>query len=329
MTTWTISEAQAYLLARSCAECGTALPSPGDPCPACGALPEVTGPELAEHLDGPRALAAVQARKLRAEASALQDAMLSKHLEADRVLHLAALEERRNRAQAEMEVAVAQRRERTAPLKSAQKAEAKALAALTDARAEHADLARAEETARRMRAGVTAESEAALRLRLATDVLARYQREHSEAAAVREAAQRDLDAAAERVSQMEQARDTVARAVAEPGRVPISLETMSADLLRLLVGGALDPVEMTMARVPVEWLAGVTGYAAALEADTRRRTREEDEEAVRSQPVVLRQGDTGIVTAVGNPRAPGVPRQRGVGPIGDGAPIAMPGFGSV
>lgn len=328
MTTWTTDDAAAYLLDRTCRECGTALPSPGDPCPACGMLPEVTGPELAEHLDGPRAVAAVQAKKLRVEASALQDAMLSKHLEADRVLHLAALEQRRNRAQGDLEVAVAQRREKSAPLRAAQKAESKALTALEQARAEHAGLARAEETARRMRAGVTAEAEAALRLRLATDVLARYQREHQAAASAREAAQRDLDAAAERVSQMEQARDTAARAVAEPGRVPVSLETLSADLLRLLVSGALDPVETTMARVPVEWMAGVTGYAGALEADTRRRTREEDEEAARSQPVVLRQGETGIVTAVGNPRAPGVPRQRGVGPIGDGV-LRTPGLGGI
>ena len=328
MTTWTTDDAAAFLLDRACRECGTALPSPGDPCPACGVLPAVTGPELAEHLDGPRALAAVQARALRQEASVLQDQMLAKHLEADRVLHLAALEERRSRAQAELEVAVAQRREKTAPLKSAQKAESKALAALEQAGAEHAELARAEETARRMRAGVTAESEAALRLRLATDVLARYQREHQAAVSAREAAQRDLDAAAGRVSQMEEARDTAARAVAEPARIPVSLETMSADLLRLLVSGALDPVETTMARVPVEWMAGVTGYAGALEADTRRRQREEDEEAARTQPVVLQRGQTGVVTARSNPFAPDIPRQRGVGPVGDGI-LQTPGLGGL
>jgi hypothetical protein len=328
VTTWTIADAQAYLLARSCGECGTALPSPGDPCPACGVLPEVTGPELAEHLDGPRALAAVQARKLRAEASELQDAMLARHLEADRVLHLAALEERRGRAQGDLEVAVAQRREKTGPLKAAQKAESKALAALEQARGEHAEVAKAEETACRMRAGVTAETEAALRLRLATDVLARYEREHRAAVAARETAQGELDAAAERVSRMEAARDTAARAVAEPGRVPVSLETMSADLLRLLVSGALDAIEMVEAQVPVQWLAGVTGYAAALESDTRRRTREEAEEAARTQPVVLRQGQTGMVTAVGNPFAPGTPRQRGVGPVGDGI-LQTPGLGGL
>ena len=297
--------------------------------PGVRTLPEVTGPELAEHLDGPRALAAVQAAAYRAEATQLQDAMLAKHLEADRVLHLAALEDRRSRAQAELEVAVAQRREKTAPLKAAQRAEAKAAAELEKARGEHADVGKAEETARRMRAGVSAETEAALRLRLATDVLARYEREHAQAVAVRDAAQRDLDAAADRVTQMEAARDTVARAVAEPGRVPVSLETLSADLLRLLVSGALDPVEVTMARVPVEWLAGVTGYAAALEADTRRRQREEDEEAARTQPVVLQQGQTGVVTAMGNPFAPGIPRQRGVGPVGDGIGIVSTGLRGV
>ena len=297
--------------------------------PGVRTLPEVTGPELAEHLDAPRALAAVQAAKLRGEAGALQDQMLAKHLEADRVLHLASLEDRRSRAQAELEVAVAQRREKTAPLKAAQRAEAKAAAELERARGEHGDVAKAEETARRMRAGVAAETEAALRLRLATDVLARYEREYGEAKAVRDAAQRDLDAAADRVTQMEAARDTAARAVAEPGRVPVSLETMSADLLRLLVSGALDPVETTMARVPVEWMAGITGYAAALEADTRRRTREEDEEAARTQPVVLQQGQTGVVTARSNPFAPGTPRQRGVGPVGDGIGIVSTGLRGV
>ncbi len=298
--------------------------------PGVRTLPEVTGPELAEHLDAPRALAAVQAAKLRGEAGALQDQMLAKHLEADRVLHLASLEDRRSRAQAELEVAVAQRREKTAPLKAAQRAEAKAAAELEKARGEHADVGKAEETARRMRAGVSAETEAALRLRLrlATDVLARYEREHAQAVAVRDAAQRDLDAAADRVTQMEAARDTVARAVAEPGRVPVSLETLSADLLRLLVSGALDPVEVTMARVPVEWLAGVTGYAAALEADTRRRQRDEDEESARTPPVVLQQGRTGVVTAMGNPFAPGIPRQRGVGPVGDGI-LQTPGLGGL
>ncbi|MHB1430620.1 MAG: hypothetical protein ACYCVZ_00670 [Streptosporangiaceae bacterium] len=329
MTAFTIDDARAYLLDKACGECGTALPVPGGPCPACGVLPSVTGPELAEQLDGPSKLAVVAAAKLRTEARELQDALLAKHLEADRVEHLAVLEERRNRTQAELEVAVAQRREKTAPLKAAQRAEGKTLAALEQARTEHAGLARAEETARRMRAGVSAEAEAALRLRMGTDALARYEQEHSQAVAAREAAQRDLDAATGRVRLMEAARDTAAKAVADPGRIPVSLTTISADLLRLLAAEALDPVEVAMARVLAQWISGVTGHAEALEADTRRRTLEEAEQAERERPLVLQPGNGGRLSVAPNPLSSRVPRQRAAHGVGDGLGIVSIGLRGV
>lgn len=60
-----------------------ALPAPGEPCAGCGRIPDITAPEIAGDLDGPVALAAVEAAKLRAEATGLQDAAVEKMVQAD------------------------------------------------------------------------------------------------------------------------------------------------------------------------------------------------------------------------------------------------------
>jgi hypothetical protein len=59
------AEALEFLLGTTCSGCGAALPAPGEPCAGCGRIPDITAPEIAGDLDGPVALAAVEAAKLR------------------------------------------------------------------------------------------------------------------------------------------------------------------------------------------------------------------------------------------------------------------------
>lgn len=105
VTALTLPDAAAWLLDKACRACGTALPAPGDPCPACGVLSEVTSAEFAEQMERPGVLAAVGATRKRAEA--MIDAALALHRDADAEIFRAELEDRRARAQGALEVAVA------------------------------------------------------------------------------------------------------------------------------------------------------------------------------------------------------------------------------
>ena len=69
----TMDEALDSLGAKFCTSCAAKLPSPGDQCPACGAIPAVTRTELADALSEPGALAKAEAVELRAEAKRLRD----------------------------------------------------------------------------------------------------------------------------------------------------------------------------------------------------------------------------------------------------------------
>ena len=93
------AEALEYLLGTTCGGCGGTLPGPGEPCAGYGRIPDVTGPELADELDGPLALAAVEAAKLRAEAWAAHDAAVAKMAQADRLVFTARLQVRQDEAQ--------------------------------------------------------------------------------------------------------------------------------------------------------------------------------------------------------------------------------------
>lgn len=307
-STFTIADAKAWLLGSACAACGTALPEPGLPCAACGVLPAMTAPEFEAELDSPVALAELHAIRLRAEARALQDQMTAKHREADRVLYLAGLEQRRTAAQGALGVATARQRELAPPLKTAKRAEAKARGERDQAAEYHAEMARAEETARRMKHGAEAETDAMLRLRTAAEVLARYESALSEATAARQQAETALSTATAQVEAAEAARDRAAREHEDCGRVPYGLETIVADMLRLLISGQLDPVEVVMARFPAQWVAATTGAADAIEAAARQRLIDEQDREKRDKPLHVRTLPDGQVRADPNLLHPGTPQ---------------------
>ena len=129
----TMDEALDSLGAKFCGECAAKLPVAGGQCPACGALPAVTRTELADALAEPGALAKAEAAERRAEAERLRDEMMAKLREADRVQHVSALRNARDRAQDALEDAHDRQRQADSALREAQKAEAAAAAPMREA----------------------------------------------------------------------------------------------------------------------------------------------------------------------------------------------------
>jgi hypothetical protein len=316
-----MSEALAYLLGTTCAACGGVLEGPGGICTACGTIPEVTGPELAAGLDGPVALAAVEAAKLRAEGWELHDAAVARMAAADRALFTARLVVRRDQAQRALEEHQRRHKPLHGPRTSARKAEDKAAAELEAADGQHAEFAQSEEVARRMRLGVTAETEAAVRLDKATAVLRRYQADLGAATSRREQAEAAVETSAARGAALEKARDDAVAAVMNPGRIPVSPETITAGLLRLVMKGELDDVEMLIAGQFARMTCAITGVTADIESDVRRQVAAEAEKEKRDRPMYFQPLDTaGNVVAIPNPLSPATPM-----PYGPPAPGNVPG----
>jgi hypothetical protein len=301
------AEALEYLLGTTCSGCGGTLPGPGEPCGACGRIPDVTAPELAGDLDGPVALAAVEAAKLRAEAWQMHDLAVAKMAEADRAVFTARLQVRQAGAQRALDEHTRRYKSLHGPRSAARKAEEKAAAELADATRQHADIAKAEETARRMRHGVTAETEAAIRLERATAVLRRYQDELAAATARRELAEAAVEQSAARAAVLERARDEAVAAVMDPGRIPMSGETVTLGGTRLILSGRLDEVEMLMAGQTARLVCAATGVTSEIEMDVRRKVSAEQEEAAKGRALHLRNIGDGVL-ATPNPHNPGAPQ---------------------
>jgi hypothetical protein len=163
--------------------------------------------------------------------------------------------------------------------------------------------------------------------------LARYQADLAGAAGKAQAAEGAVAAHKARVGQLEQARDTAAAVCASPPRIPYSLETISADPVRLAMSGMLDDVEMAMARFAVRALAMVTGADEAISDEARRQLLTEQEAGSPARNALWVGADgRGNITAIGNPGGhPDVPAQASPpGPnAGQGfsAPL-FPGLGS-
>ena len=303
----TTAEALEYLLGTTCGGCGGTLPGPGEPCAGCGRIPDVTAPEMAGDLDGPLALAAVEAAKLRAEAWTVHDAAVAKMAEADRALFAARLQIRKNEAQRALDEHTRRHKSFYGPRTAARKAEEQAAAELAEATRQHAEIARAEETARRMRHGVTAETEAAIRLERATVVLRRYQDELAAASARREQAEAALEQSAARAAVLERARDAAVAAVMDPGRIPMSGETVTLGGTRLILSGRMDDVEMLMAGQAARLVCAATGITADIEMDVRRQVAAEQEEAAKGKSLHLRNTRDGVL-ATPNPHNSAVPQ---------------------
>src|SRR5215472_9221511 len=98
-----------------------------------------------------------------------------------------------------------------------------------------------------MRHGVQAETDAALRLDKATGILRRYQDELAHATTQRETAEAVVQQSDGRQEVLEKARDAAVAAVTDPGRIPMSGQTITLGGLRLVMSRDLDPVELLMA----------------------------------------------------------------------------------
>ena len=113
--------------------------------------------------------------------------------------------------------------------------------------AERDEIALAEEVARRYEHGVRAEAEARKLLNEADAALGRYQRASDDAAAAAALLGARIDAArAEEARLKAELADAQARLEA-PGRIPYGARTISAGLMRLLMGGQLSDAEALLA----------------------------------------------------------------------------------
>jgi hypothetical protein len=304
----TRDEALEYILGTTCGACGGGLAGPGEACGSCGRIPDLTGPELEGALDGPLALAAVEAAKARAEAWQMHDAAVARMAEADRAVFVARLHVRRDQAQKALDEHQRERGKLHGPKRKARDAEDKAAAELAEATRQHGEIGAAEETARRHRHGVQAETDAAVKLDKATAILRRYQEALAQATARREAAEAAAGHAAGRAEVLEIARDAAVKAVTGPGRIPLGGETITLGGLRLILRGQLDDVEMLIAGQTARLVCAATGVTAEIEADVRRKIDAENDQAKRDRPVHLSHLGDGNVSVAPNALHPQTPQ---------------------
>jgi len=306
----TPDEAIALLLAgAACAGCGEPSGGPGEPCASCGRIAELTGPELREALtSSPLAVAELEAAQALADGFAMLDNAIDRIHDADRVRTVAQLRLARDEAEEALIAHQAGRAALNAPRTAARKAEAQARAALEKATAEHQEIQRAEEIARRYKAGVRAESEAMVLLQQATTALSRYQAEHAEAAARLRAAEAAIKQFTARTAQLQATRDAAQAALSNPGRIGYGAQAITAGLLRLLMGGQLSEPEQLIAGELARHVCSATGVTQQIEAGARARLVGEQEAEARSKRHWLRPaGDGTGRLAVPNPGHPGTP----------------------
>jgi len=311
----TLDELLDTVLARCCSECGTDLPVRGGQCQACGTLPAETRPEAEERLrndpdafaDVARKAARAEAARLREEASGHLAQMRAKFLAADQAVYVAELELAADAAERELTTARAAEQQAAEALRAARNAEEEAAAELADAAQLRLTAQRDEEAARRLRKGPRAEVDAKLRLDAAQEVLGRYQAAHGSLAAVREHAQRQLAAAGAAATSSESALKAARLAVANPGYIPRSAETIANDLTGAVIGGKLNAVDTAIAGVLVRGLFGITGGEDSIRADERRRIAKQEEVKRRHAPQLTANGEGMISAAWAIPPEPSAP----------------------
>lgn len=236
----TKAEAIAYLLPRPCASCGARLSGPGEPCDACGRIPEVTAPEAAQYLGSATALAAVEGSVLETQAEALYQAAMAKWQEAAQVVHVARLRDHRDAAQKAYDEHQAKHRLKVAARTRAEKAEDAAAAELEPEAAAVVELAAAVGLARKMRHGVKAVAEAVALHTAAAGELKSFQDDLARATAKRKQAATEVTASEARRDQLKKAKDDAEDALADPGIAPLGKAAIVTSPFRVLREGKLD-----------------------------------------------------------------------------------------
>ena len=315
-----LDEALDTIAAKFCNQCGDPLDPPGSQCAGCGALPGTTRPELEDFLTAePGSVARVEADQLREEAQRMLDQAEVMFRRADAVLHADALSRVCAVTQGKLEAALGERKQAAARAEDAAVAEQALRKPLAEAYQHRQDAAQAEETARRMRHGAQAETDALVRLNATAEVLKRYQDDAHEAAQGARAAEEVLAAADARVEACELDRDQAAADLTRCAPVPLTRETLFAlgrPLLRM--AGGRDVGNAPLAR-DERAMAGVFGrgidamafreFAAALDKDEAQEAEAALMERLMTGPHMTQVGD-GMLSAAWI-RPPAVPRTPG------------------
>ncbi len=105
---------------------------------------------------------------------------------------------------------------------------------------------------------------------------------------------------------LEKARDDAVAAVMNPGRIPLSGETVTLGGMRLILAG-LDDVEMAMAGQTARLICAATGVTADIETEVRQRVAAEQEQEDRPADDPSGLSD-GRVVAHANPFEPATPQ---------------------
>jgi hypothetical protein len=305
-----------------------AVSRPGPAVRLVRALSSVTRPELAAALEtAPLAAAEILAQKAVAQGYVMLDAAIQQIHEADRIRLMARLEITRDAAQKAFDSHKRDQAALQSPLRAARKAAEKAAAELQSAKDEQAQIALQKETAERCHHGVAAETEAAMKPEVATQVLRRYQSASAEASARYQVAENAVAAGAARATALEAARDKARDAITDPGRIGYGAETITAGLLRLLASGKLTEAEVFIAGTLGSWACAITGTMEGIEAQARAELLAEQEQAARDKPLHLRNTREGVVASA-NPHNNGTPMPFDPAqfPSGQVQPAVTPGW---
>ena len=247
------------LLDTHCTGCGEALPAPGEPCTACGAVPGVTRAEATERLARPGAVAMIDASRLRREAQQGLARVRGLLAEADMTEHAAALECRRDEIATALAAARELAEQRTRDLAEARDREAAAVQAEEDSRARYGRLTDALEAAQRTRADFNTRTEARMRLNAAGPELEADQALLREAVTARDTAHQALAAAQAALRGVEAELAAAQAAVYTPGWAPKSVVTLGLDLVHQAQLPDLTEDEQTVVRAYGTALAAMTG----------------------------------------------------------------------
>lgn len=306
----TTEEAVALLLGgQACEGCAAPLPGPGEPCSECGRIPPVTGPQLARDLSSPLVVAEVEAAQAEADGYVMLDAAIAKLHEADSARMMARLQLDRDIAQGNAATAKAAREAlvNDPGLARARRVAREAKQRLEREQAERDEIALAEEVARRYEHGVRAEAEARKLLNEADAALGRYQRASDDAAAAAALLGARIDAARAQEARLKAELAAAQARLEAPGRIPYGARTISAGLMRLLMGGQLSDAEALLAGRLARQVCTATGALDAVMAQARAELLAEQEEAAKGRALHLRSTPDGML-ATPNPHNTSVPQ---------------------
>jgi hypothetical protein len=306
----TQKEAIAYLLPGLCGCCSARLPGPGEPCEACGKIPEVTRPEAEAQLNSATALAAVEASVRETEAEALFQAAVAKWQEAAQVVHVARLQDQRAAARNACDEHNRAHRLLAAKRARAEKAEDAAAAELEPQAAAVAELAMALDLATKMHHGVRAVAEASYLHNEASSALAPYREALSVATARREEAAARVTASEARGDQLRKALDDTERALRNPGTAPLGEKAIAASPFRLLLEGRLsgDGPGLEIAGEAGRAICDLTGVTEQIVAQARGQLAAEQEAAAAGKALLRGRTADGHMVALPNPHFAGTPQ---------------------